>query len=61
MQVKDGYFRLREAEHPDTLRAMGNLAWTYRLQGRLKEAEELQVHVKEALFRLPGAGPPDTL
>jgi hypothetical protein len=30
-------------EHPDTLTAIANLALTYGDQGRLKEAEELEV------------------
>ena len=59
--MKDDYFGLHGAEHPGTLESMGNLASTYRLQGRLKEAEGLQVHVKEACLRVPGAGHPRTL
>ncbi|KAF2715873.1 hypothetical protein K431DRAFT_190066, partial [Polychaeton citri CBS 116435] len=34
-------------EHPSTLASMANLASTYRNQGRLKEAEELEVKVME--------------
>ena len=34
-------------EHPDTLTTMGNLASTYRNQGKLKEAEALEVVVME--------------
>jgi hypothetical protein len=34
-------------KHPDTLRAMGNLASTYWQQGRSKEAEELDLRVLE--------------
>ena len=33
------------AEHPDTLRSMGNLASTYCYQGMLNEAEQLEVEV----------------
>ncbi|KIL63232.1 hypothetical protein M378DRAFT_80078, partial [Amanita muscaria Koide BX008] len=36
------------ANHPDTLNAMGNLAATYRYQGKWKEAESLEVKVMEA-------------
>ncbi|KAK0459053.1 hypothetical protein IW261DRAFT_1540773 [Armillaria novae-zelandiae] len=32
-------------EHPDTLKAMANLAFMYQNQGRWKEAEELQLQV----------------
>ena len=34
-------------EHPDTLTSMGNLASTYRNQGKWKEAEALEVVVME--------------
>jgi hypothetical protein len=37
-------FVLRE-EHPDTLTSMGNLASSYRTQGRWEEAEELEKRV----------------
>jgi Tetratricopeptide repeat len=37
--------RLLGAEHPDTLSSMANLSATYRLQGRLDEAEKLEVDV----------------
>ena len=49
------------AEHPDTLRAMGNLAVTYRDQGRLKEAEELELQVRDARLISLGAEHPATL
>ena len=42
------------AEHPDTLDATANLANTYTNQGKLAEAEELQVWVVEANTRLNG-------
>ena len=32
-------------EHPNTLTSMANLASTYRNQGRLMEAEELEMQV----------------
>ena len=37
--------RVLGTDHPDTLLAMGNLAFTYREQGREKEAQELEVQV----------------
>jgi hypothetical protein len=38
--------RFLGAEHPDTLIIMSNLAFTYRSQGRLKEAEKLELQVR---------------
>ena len=52
---------MRGNEHPGTLQAAGNLATTYRHQGRYTEAEELQVEVLEASRRVQGAGHPTTL
>jgi hypothetical protein len=40
---------------------MGNLASTYRNQGRWKEAEELEVQVMETRKRVLGQEHPDTL
>src|ERR1044071_8151907 len=34
-------------DHPSTLISIANLAATYRIQGRLSEAEELEVQVME--------------
>ncbi|KAM6510855.1 hypothetical protein FSOLCH5_011300 [Fusarium solani] len=48
-------------EHPDTLTSMGDLASTYRKQGRWKEAEELEVGVAKTRKRLLGEEHPDTL
>ena len=53
--------RVLGAEHPDTLTSVGNLASTYRNQGRWKEAEELEVQVMETRKRVLGAEHPDTL
>ncbi|KAM6504187.1 hypothetical protein JOM56_001130 [Amanita muscaria] len=47
--------------HPDTLRAMGNLAITYRNQGKWNEAESLQVQVMETSKEELGPLHPDTL
>ncbi|KID96519.1 hypothetical protein MAJ_07455, partial [Metarhizium majus ARSEF 297] len=48
-------------DHPETLRSMANLAATYRGQGRLEEAEKLQMHVMGASKAKLGADHPDTL
>ncbi|KAF8248525.1 TPR-like protein [Wilcoxina mikolae CBS 423.85] len=48
-------------EHPDTLDSMGRLASTYWSQGRWKEAEELEVQVRETRMRVLGPDHPDTL
>jgi len=44
--------RLRGVEHPDTLISMGNLASTYKQQGRWNEAEMLRVDVVKLRKRL---------
>jgi hypothetical protein len=43
------------------LTSMANLAMTYQNQGRLKEAENLQVYVMDVSRRVLGAEHPDTL
>jgi hypothetical protein len=48
-------------EHPDTLISIGNLASTYRKQGRWREAKELEVQVMETTKRVLGEENPDTL
>ena len=48
-------------EHPSTLTSIGNLALTYKSQGRLKEAEELGVQLVEIRKRVLGEEHPDTL
>nr|POF26240.1 vegetative incompatibility protein het-e-1 [Quercus suber] len=48
-------------EHPSTLTSMGNLASTYRNQGRWTEAEELEVKVMETRRTVLGEAHPDTL
>ena len=45
LQVRDVRLRVLGAEHPDTLLAMGNLAWMHLNQGRRKEAEDLLMGV----------------
>jgi hypothetical protein len=53
--------RVLGEEHPDTLTSMGNLADTYRHQGRWKEAEELALQVLEKQTKVLGHSHPDTL
>jgi Tetratricopeptide repeat len=53
--------RVLGQEHPDTLTSMANLASKYRNQGRWKEAEELEVQVKETRKRVLGQEHPSTL
>ncbi|KAF8530883.1 hypothetical protein BDD12DRAFT_903538 [Trichophaea hybrida] len=48
-------------KHPDTLRSMGDLAWSLCNQGHWKEAEELAVQVTEARKEVLGAEHPHTL
>ena len=60
MQVVETGKRVLGEEHPDTLISMGNLASTYRNQGRWDEAEELEVQVMETSKRVLGEGHPDT-
>ena len=52
--------KLLGAEHPDTLTSMENLASTYRRQGRLNEAEHLEIQVMDMTKNLLGAEHPDT-
>ena len=53
--------RVLGEEHPDTLTSIGNLALTYRNQGRWKEAEQLEVQVLEMTKRVLGEEHPSTL
>lgn len=52
---------LKEPEHRDTLLARASLALTYRGEGRLLEAAELQMKVMDVLKQLLGAEHRDTL
>src|ERR1700733_10974193 len=56
-----GYSTVTEKWRWKAWTSMGNLAATYRQQGRLNEAEKLQVDVMELMKRLLGAEHPDTL
>jgi hypothetical protein len=49
------------ADHPDTLTSMGNLAATYRNQGRWDAAKELDVQVMETSKKKLGADHHSTL
>jgi len=53
--------KLLGAEHPATLKSMGNLAHTYQNQGKLNEAEQLEVQVIDMSKKLLGAEHPSTL
>ncbi|KAJ6563730.1 hypothetical protein DFH09DRAFT_1082308 [Mycena vulgaris] len=48
-------------EHPDTLGAMNDLAWTYSELGQCQEAEELGVEVLKERRKILGREHPDTL
>jgi hypothetical protein len=48
-------------KHPDTIRAMANLAATWWQQGRSNEAEPLQVEVLELYKEVLGPKHPDTI
>ncbi|THH20457.1 hypothetical protein EW146_g905 [Bondarzewia mesenterica] len=53
--------RVLGGEHPDTLRAMANLASIFRDQGRWMDAESLEAVVMETRRRVLGEEHPDTL
>jgi tetratricopeptide (TPR) repeat protein len=61
MQVTETRKRMLDAEHPDTLSDIQNLANTYAKQGRWKEAEELFVQVIEVRKKMQGVEHLDTL
>ena len=48
-------------EHPDTIRAMANLAATYHELGQYTEAEKLDLQVLDASNRILGVEHPDTI
>src|SRR5467141_3805428 len=60
-QAADAYKRALGPEHPSTLSSIGNLALTYRNQGRWKEAEELQLRAMETSLTVLGQEHPNTL
>ena len=61
VEVMETRRRVLGEEHPSTLTSMGNLASTYRNQGRWTEAEKLFVQVMETRKKKLGADHPSTL
>ncbi|KAJ7857853.1 hypothetical protein B0H13DRAFT_2574097 [Mycena leptocephala] len=59
--VLEKWKQMHGTDHPDTLRAMANLAATYRKLGRYQEAEPLESIVLEKRKQLLGADHTDTL
>lgn len=55
MQVIEIMKIVLEAEHPNTLISIANLAITYRTQGRWNEAEKLDAQVIEIMKIVLGA------
>ena len=53
--------KLLDAEHPDTLTSMGNLANEYGNLGILNEAEQLGAQVLDMRMKMLGAEHPNTL
>ena len=48
IKVLDARNRILGVEHPDMLRALGNLAITYKCLGKYREAEKLEIQVLDA-------------
>ncbi|KIK00831.1 hypothetical protein K443DRAFT_664318 [Laccaria amethystina LaAM-08-1] len=61
IQVLNARKRVLGVEHPDTIRAMGNLAATYGNLGNYSEAEKLEMQVLDARHRSLGVEHPDTI
>ncbi|RFN43622.1 protein serac1 [Fusarium flagelliforme] len=61
VQVMETFKTKLGADHPESLKAMGNLASTYRNQGRWADAESLEVQVMETRKTKLGADHPETL
>ena len=61
MQVMETRKRVLGAEHPDTLTRMNNLAHTFHLQGRNKEAIQLMEGVVKSSEATIGPNHPITL
>jgi len=60
-KVLDTRNRTLGVEHPDTIRAMANLAVTYQSLGKYKAAEMLEMQVLDARNRILGVEHPDTI
>ncbi|KAJ7824351.1 hypothetical protein B0H13DRAFT_2290987 [Mycena leptocephala] len=61
VMVLEKKIQLLGADHPDSLSAMTDLAFTYRKLGRYQQAEPLQSTVLEKQKQLLGTDHPDTL
>ncbi|KAJ7175032.1 hypothetical protein C8R43DRAFT_975740 [Mycena crocata] len=65
LRIADAVLKKRKKilgdDHPDTLKAMGNLAATYHKRGQLKHAEDLKRVVLEKRMALLGDDHPETL
>ena len=61
MQVLDARHTAPGVEHPDTLRAMENLAIIYHSLGKYTEAEKLWISVLDTRNRILGVEHPDTI
>ena len=61
VQVLDATNRILGVEHPDTIRAMGNLAITYQRLGKYTEAEKLVIPILDASNRILGVEHPDII
>ena len=53
--------RVLDAEHPDTLTSMNNLAFTWERQGRVAEALKLMEECVLLRARVLGTDHPDTI
>jgi tetratricopeptide (TPR) repeat protein len=60
-KVRDYYLSASGPEHPDTLQAMHNLAWSYEEASRLDEALKMQEEVLRLFRKVRGSEHPDTL
>ena len=61
IQVLDVTNRILGVKHPDTIRAMGNLASTYQSLEKYTEAEKLKIQVLNARNRILGKKHSDTI
>jgi len=61
VQVMEIRKKVLGADHPDTLRSIGNLANTYANQRRWNRAEQLEIQVVDMMKKVLGAEHPDTL
>ena len=59
-KVLDIRNKILGAEHPETIRAMANLAVTYQCLGKYREAETLEIKVLDARNRIFRKEHPET-